>query len=175
MYLSCDVSFFFFFFQAEDGIRDLTVTGVQTCALPILYLQALHARSQLDQGRWTEAAEAAALVLGDSRTSSIPRIHAGVVLGLVRARRGDPGSDEVVDQARALSELAEELQYVEAVAAARAEAAWLRGDRRGAAQATQAAFELATALRAGGVLGELALWRRRAGLTDEKLADVPEP
>src|SRR5256886_13605457 len=29
----CSVSFFF---QAEDGIRDLTVTGVQTCALPIL-------------------------------------------------------------------------------------------------------------------------------------------
>src|SRR2546430_8849559 len=27
--------FGFFFFQAEDGIRDLTVTGVQTCALPI--------------------------------------------------------------------------------------------------------------------------------------------
>src|SRR6266496_5585992 len=26
---------FFFFFQAEDGIRDLYVTGVQTCALPI--------------------------------------------------------------------------------------------------------------------------------------------
>src|SRR2546430_7191591 len=29
------VSVCFFFFQAEDGIRDLTVTGVQTCALPI--------------------------------------------------------------------------------------------------------------------------------------------
>src|SRR2546430_4200947 len=27
-----------FFFQAEDGIRDLTVTGVQTCALPISFL-----------------------------------------------------------------------------------------------------------------------------------------
>src|SRR5690554_7756824 len=27
---------FFFFFQAEDGIRDADVTGVQTCALPIL-------------------------------------------------------------------------------------------------------------------------------------------
>ena len=27
---------FFFFFQAEDGIRDDLVTGVQTCALPIL-------------------------------------------------------------------------------------------------------------------------------------------
>src|SRR5207245_8293585 len=30
----------FFFFQAEDGIRDATVTGVQTCALPISRLQA---------------------------------------------------------------------------------------------------------------------------------------
>src|SRR2546429_2548204 len=28
--------FLFFFFQAEDGIRDVAVTGVQTCALPIL-------------------------------------------------------------------------------------------------------------------------------------------
>src|SRR2546421_2555293 len=34
--LSVSLCFFFFFFQAEDGIRDLIVTGVQTCALPIL-------------------------------------------------------------------------------------------------------------------------------------------
>src|SRR5690348_18155000 len=31
-----DILVFFFFFQAEDGIRDGRVTGVQTCALPIL-------------------------------------------------------------------------------------------------------------------------------------------
>src|SRR5437764_9530638 len=30
-----NVLYFFFFFQAEDGIRDTSVTGVQTCALPI--------------------------------------------------------------------------------------------------------------------------------------------
>src|SRR2546430_7266118 len=48
-YTSCIVSrlrfflLFFFFFQAEDGIRDLTVTGVQTCALPI-YLRHVHQR-----------------------------------------------------------------------------------------------------------------------------------
>src|SRR5256884_1931640 len=30
----------FFFFQAEDGIRDVAVTGVQTCALPIYALMA---------------------------------------------------------------------------------------------------------------------------------------
>src|SRR2546422_11701626 len=31
---------FLFFFQAEDGIRDVAVTGVQTCALPISFLGA---------------------------------------------------------------------------------------------------------------------------------------
>src|SRR5689334_25385421 len=36
---------YYFFFQAEDGIRDGTVTGVQTCALPILQGQ------PADQGR----------------------------------------------------------------------------------------------------------------------------
>src|SRR2546430_3199155 len=35
----------FFFFQAEDGIRDLTVTGVQTCALPIFGARALTSHS----------------------------------------------------------------------------------------------------------------------------------
>src|SRR5215469_6146002 len=36
--------YFFFFFQAEDGIRDLYVTGVQTCALPICLPGAYDAR-----------------------------------------------------------------------------------------------------------------------------------
>src|SRR3712207_7165812 len=33
---------YFFFFQAEDGIRDIGVTGVQTCALPISLLVDIH-------------------------------------------------------------------------------------------------------------------------------------
>src|SRR2546430_6228957 len=43
----------FFFFQAEDGIRDLTVTGVQTCALPISaalqHTWSGHAKSQVSE------------------------------------------------------------------------------------------------------------------------------
>src|SRR2546427_11672847 len=39
--------FFVFFFQAEDGIRDLTVTGVQTCALPILFRYERQQRGRL--------------------------------------------------------------------------------------------------------------------------------
>src|SRR2546426_8031823 len=42
---------FFFFFQAEDGIRDYKVTGVQTCALPIL---AYFAWSLLDNFEWAQ-------------------------------------------------------------------------------------------------------------------------
>src|SRR3989475_7495522 len=42
----------YFFFQAEDGIRDLTVTGVQTCALPIYRRRAVGGR---DPGRHAEA------------------------------------------------------------------------------------------------------------------------
>src|SRR5688572_32546830 len=41
---------FCFFFQAEDGIRDLTVTGVQTCALPIS-ARSLHKSSPTGRGR----------------------------------------------------------------------------------------------------------------------------
>src|SRR2546429_5932115 len=38
----------FFFFQAEDGIRDVAVTGVQTCALPILSAKARLRRGTFD-------------------------------------------------------------------------------------------------------------------------------
>src|SRR2546430_12006935 len=47
-------AFFFFFFQAEDGIRDLTVTGVQTCALPICFASLLRGTDRIrniDSGR----------------------------------------------------------------------------------------------------------------------------
>src|SRR5438046_4258014 len=51
------VFFFFFFFQAEDGIRDWSVTGVQTCALPITVARRQGASgSQLAVRRKTNAA-----------------------------------------------------------------------------------------------------------------------
>ena len=42
--------FYFFFFQAEDGIRDYKVTGVQTCALPISRVRVLGFGSGLNFG-----------------------------------------------------------------------------------------------------------------------------
>src|SRR2546427_6824804 len=54
------VLFVFFFFQAEDGIRDLTVTGVQTCALPI-YVRGLRGRFSIRRLLLGEAADLAKL------------------------------------------------------------------------------------------------------------------
>src|SRR5690349_4899194 len=45
------LTFIFFFFQAEDGIRDLYVTGVQTCALPISERDEGEAGPHHDQGQ----------------------------------------------------------------------------------------------------------------------------
>src|SRR5688572_31012899 len=62
---------FCFFFQAEDGIRDLTVTGVQTCALPI-YLggdRDLELRRALADEHASEAEALIAKVMRKDRAS----------------------------------------------------------------------------------------------------------
>src|SRR3712207_8905192 len=47
---------FFFFFQAEDGIRDIGVTGVQTCALPISFHRPAELLNRLVHGgQWQDA------------------------------------------------------------------------------------------------------------------------
>src|SRR2546430_13130621 len=51
------VIYMFFFFQAEDGIRDLTVTGVQTCALPISPLVGRETELGFLTKRWENAME----------------------------------------------------------------------------------------------------------------------
>src|SRR5687768_5802367 len=43
---------FFFFFQAEDGIRDVAVTGVQTCALPIVIANCKTINRKGQEGTW---------------------------------------------------------------------------------------------------------------------------
>ena len=58
---------------------------------------------RLDQCRWDEAAESARLALSDPRSSRHPRILGMVVLGLIRARRGDPQVWQLLDEARDLA------------------------------------------------------------------------
>src|SRR2546430_5879533 len=86
-----------FFFQAEDGIRDLTVTGVQTCALPILlgtrmvlneflaYAQLGPMKAQLDPVSFTIATFA---LCGFANISSVG-IQIGGIGALVPERKHD--------------------------------------------------------------------------------------
>jgi DNA-binding CsgD family transcriptional regulator len=82
----------------------------------------------------------------------------------VRSRRGDPGHDALLEEAWLLAEPTGELPRLGPVAAARAEAAWLAGDRDAVAAATEQALPLAIERGHGLLAGELASWRRRAGL-----------
>jgi DNA-binding CsgD family transcriptional regulator len=97
-----------------------------------------------------------------------------VVLGLVRARRGDPGQWAPLEEAWALAEPTRELPRLAPVAMARAEAAWLEGDRHAVAEATDGVLPLALERKWGLLAGELAVWRRRAGLDHELPAEVAE-
>jgi hypothetical protein len=108
----------------QPGLEYCTERGLD---LWRLYLLAERARSQLDRGRWDEAVDSASLVLRDPRATPMPRITALAVLGLVRARRGDPDVWSPLDEAWRLAESTGELQRIEPAAAARVEAAWLEG------------------------------------------------
>ncbi len=132
-----------------------------------LYALSDRARLQLAQGRWTEAVESAALVLRVPRASTTPRILTLVVLGLVRARRGDPDVWAPLDEAFKLAEPTGELERIAPVASARAEAAWLEGRPEAIAAETDRAFEMATRFRYSWVVGELACWRWRAGVQED--------
>jgi DNA-binding CsgD family transcriptional regulator len=138
------------------------------------YMLAYTARSELDQGRWDRAVELAEQVLRDPRTV-LPRILALTVVGLVRARRGDPNPGQLLDEALALAVPPGELQNLALAAAARAELAWLQGQPQDVEDATAAAFNLAQQRRASWVTGELACWRRRAGLVEPAPSGVAEP
>lgn len=154
--------------------------GMETCKdlgldLWHLYVLACHARCELDQGRWSEAADAATVVISHPRGAPLLRILGLVVLGLVRARRGDPDYWPLLNEALVLTEKSEELQFIEPVASARAEAAWLKGDYEAIPQATRAALDLALQCRASWVVGQLAYWRWRAGIMEEIPSAAAEP
>jgi DNA-binding CsgD family transcriptional regulator len=130
------------------------------------HMLGFRARSRLDQGRWDEAAAAAAAVLADPRVPMPSRVSALVVVGSLRARRGDPDPWSPLDEARAFAESSGELQHIGPVAVARAEARWIAGEAEAIGEETAAALVLALERRDAWVAGELCVWRARSGLVD---------
>src|SRR5678815_3968938 len=130
--------------------------------------------SLCDQGRFTEAGELADGLLRRPELMAISRVMPLVVLGLVRARRGDPGVAQALDDALAQATPMREILRIGPVLAARAEAAWLAGDERTARQEVEEACALAARSRHSWLAGELAFWVWRGGGGPPRF-EVPGP
>jgi len=164
-------------YERADAFLDAGIAYCQERDLDSwsLYMSGIRARSQLEQGAWDAAAETAALVVGHPNAPAPTRITPLAVLGRLRARRGDPGVWEVLDEALGLARNTAELQRLAPVAAARAEARWLAGEDGLVAAEAEAALGVAVDLRDGWAAGELFAWSRRAGGDGPEAAVLAEP
>ncbi len=153
--------------------------GIEYCAERdldswLLYMSGYRARLSLERGDWDAAADTAMEVLAHPGAAVPTRITPLVVIGRLRARRGDPAPFEPLDEALALAGGTGEAQRIAPVAAARAEAHWLAGTNDPIDAETAAAAALAEG--DPWLAGELYTWRRRAGLTDDVAPErVAEP
>lgn len=134
------------------------------------YMTAWLALTRLYQGRWADAGDLAAKVLTEPNLSAVSRIMALVAVGRVRARRGDPGAEAALDEALELASTTETLQRLAPVRAARAELAWLTGDRERTGVEARAIYDLAARHRHRWHVGELSYWR---GMADDRVS-VPK-
>jgi DNA-binding CsgD family transcriptional regulator len=154
----------------HELIERYVPAGIEYCSgrgldLWLRYIEVYAARAELDRGAWNEAAATIPESVRDPGTP-LPRIVALIVLGLLRARRGDPGQWTALDEAAALAAGSGELQWLAPVAAARAEARWLAGEPDRAGAETEAALARAVELGSVRFVAELGSWRRRCGLDD---------
>jgi DNA-binding CsgD family transcriptional regulator len=126
------------------------------------YMVAWLALTHLHLGHWGEVISTIHELLQRADLSTITRIVNLVTLGRLHARRGDPGAT-TLDEALNLAMQTETLQRLAPVRAARAEAAWLAGDRERTLAEARAVYELAASKQHPWLAGELAFWRWCAG------------
>jgi DNA-binding CsgD family transcriptional regulator/tetratricopeptide (TPR) repeat protein len=139
------------------------------------YCSAWLALCELHQGSWEQAAARAGAIVARPESWPVVRFTALLALGQLRVRRGEPGADEALDAALSLAGAGDSLQRIAPVRAARAEAAYARGDCAGAVAEAQSALPLAVQRQHPWFAGELAYWCWRAGALDTPTTPCAEP
>ncbi len=157
-----------------------TDAGIEYCSehgldLWLFYVLTHRARVDLNRGRWSDAADRLSFVIAQRSEAVLLRTLVLSTLGLLRARRGDPDALPPLDEALALARTRGELAYVAPVAAARAEAAWLRGEHEAAMAEADTVLPLAIRRGAAWFAGELGFWRWQAGAADPPPERAAEP
>jgi len=155
--------------EAIDHATEHDIHGLLSYNLAWLAL------TRVAQGRWNEATALTSQVLRTPYAIAISRIMAAISLGRVRARRGDPEFRAPLEEALALAAPTRTLQRLAPVHAARAEAAWLAGDRNATLVEARAAFDLAVSHQHEWFTGELAYWQLLAGSQPTGHFEMAEP
>jgi DNA-binding CsgD family transcriptional regulator/tetratricopeptide (TPR) repeat protein len=113
-------------------------------------------------GRWDEAVALSTELLASADLSPLYRLCPLHVLGVIRARRGEPGAWRYLDEAAAAADASGQPQWIIPVRLARAEAHWLHGEQHLAAQEAELADDARVGSH-GWEHGEIAVWLRRTG------------
>jgi DNA-binding CsgD family transcriptional regulator len=137
-----------------------------------LYMTGWRSRLHCDRGDYVRAAADCATVLTNPRAALPSRVQPATVLGLIHARRGDPGAWPLLDSALAHARRADELQRLAPVAVARAEALLLDGRQAEVDAETGDVLAASLELADRWIAGALLVLRRRAGLEDAVPEDV---
>lgn len=150
-------------FERAEAYLALAIAHGEEHEMDHSYQRAWRAICLVHLGRWSEAGNLASGVLDGAKERAVAHNMAQLALGRLRARRGDAGVWSALDEALRLALDSGHLQRLAPVRAARAEAAWLDGDRSRCVAEAQAAYGLATARRHAWFVGELGFWLHLAG------------
>ncbi len=137
----------------------IAFAGRRELVSSINYMSAWLGRCQLELGQWDDAASTAGSLVRSPLCVGISRFVALTTLGWLRARRGDPDVQTLLDEALALARTTGHVQRLWPIAACRAEAAWL-GDRLSDELALiDEVAAMAAELNYRRAVEELAFWR----------------
>ncbi|SEF95669.1 regulatory protein, luxR family [Nonomuraea solani] len=164
--------------QFADAERYMT-EGLAYCDEHDLTTYATHLRSEWAtvlewSGRWDEAAALSADLLAAATAYSCNRLCVLRKIGVLRARRGEPGAWEYLDEAAATADRTAEPQQIVPVRLARAEAHWLEGDADRARHETELAEEASPGCDIWD-RGAVAVWLVRTGSARPAPGDLAEP
>lgn len=150
--------------RAEELIAGgLQITAEHDLDLSRMVIQAWQAMHLIYRGRWREAEAIVTEILEGRQKLSVIRAPALVALGRLAARRGRPGVWQTLDEALNVSLQVKNDQRLGVTYVARAEAAWLAGDRERTLAEARAIYELTIQNKQPGFAAELAYWRWRTG------------
>jgi DNA-binding CsgD family transcriptional regulator/tetratricopeptide (TPR) repeat protein len=138
-------------------------------------LMGWRAYTLLLRGRWDDAAGICAQMLDRTGISPVNKLNPLRVLGAIRGRRGEPGAWALLDEALALAEGVDEVEWVIPVRSVRAELRWLAGEFGLAAEEARADYGRALGWGNPWTSGSLAIWLSRLGVPADARADLPEP